>query len=204
GEITKPGDTVSIVRPIGTTIRSYSSDTDIEYDEVDGSPTSLTVDQADYFSFLMHDVDNASAYVNSFLSEDMYKMLAKTDAYVLGHYDDAASANKVEVDVSAGDADAAAALVSAIRQARARLTKQDVPEEGRYLVIGPDELNLVEEKLVLRETGLGDDVTRRGFVGQLAGFQVFVSNNVAETGDGDTTDQVRHCLFGHRSAITYA
>src|SRR5690606_8722987 len=131
GEITKPGDTVSIVRPIGTTIRAYSSDTDIEYDEVDGSPTSLVADQADYFSFLVHDVDNASAYVNSCLSQDMYGMLAKTDAYVLGHYDDAASANKVEVDVSAGDAEAAAALVSAIRQARARLTKQDVPETGR-------------------------------------------------------------------------
>lgn len=198
GEFEGIGDTVTIVRPKATTIRSYSNDTDITVDSLSSTAGTLTISEADYWAFYAHDDETISQYVDAFIAEDAYQLMSAVDTHILEHYSDAVSANKVSVDVSAGDADAAAALVSAIRQARAKLTKQNVPDVGRYLVIGPDEPNLVEEKLVARETAMGDDVTRRGFVGQLAGFSVYISNNL--DGSDVAGDEYRHCLFGHTSS----
>jgi len=197
GELVNVGDTVKIIRPLGTTIRPYSNDTDITVDEVDASENLLVADQGNYFAFYMHDNENASKYVNAFISEDAYALIQAADAYVLGKYADSDPANQIALASGYEAAD----FVEAIRDARARLTKQSVPEEGRFVVIGPDELKLVEDVLVTRNTQMGDQTLRAGFVGQLAGFNVFVSPALKETG---TSPKYRHCMFGHTSAITYA
>ncbi len=192
GDIKNPGDTVKIVRPLGTTIRPYTSGTDITVDELDASEATLVCDQADYFAFFAHDTDNIARYAQVFVQEDAGKLLAAADRYVLGQYAQAAGA---VTKATAGD------FVEAVREARAVLTKANAPDEGRWLVIGPDELKLVEDKLAQRQTTMGDQTLRAGFAGQLAGFDVYVSNALKETG---TTPKYRHALAGHISAVTFA
>lgn len=194
GELTGPEDTVKIMTPNGTTIRDYDG-TPITVDTIDGSSQELAVELSKYFAFIADDTENVSAYVDAFINEDFYALLAAAEGYVLGKYSDADAANEITFDPASDE------LVAKIREARAALTKQNVPSAGRYIVIGPDELNLVEDFLVQRETAMGDGVVRAGFEGRLAGFNVYVSNNLKETG---SSPQYRHCVYGHTSAITYA
>lgn len=193
GEIQRPGDSVRIVRPSGTTIRSYSNDTDITIDELSATDLSLTVDQSNYFAFYAHDDESIARYVQAFVAEDSYRLAAAADEYVFSQMAaSAAAANAVTVEYG-GD------FVAAIRQARAKLGKQNVSEGGRFVVIGHDDLAAIEEKLTQRETELGDWATVNGFQGMLSGFAVITSGNLPEVADTSRT-----CIFGTRSGMTYA
>lgn len=197
GNIERPGDSVKIVRPAGTTIRPYENDTDITVDELAATDQTLVVEQSNYFAFYAHDDESIARYAQAFVDEDSYALAAAADKYVLGKMADGAASTN-QVTVAAPDEDEPLDYLAAFREARAKLTKQNVPEGGRFAVIGPDDLAAIEENLSQRETDLGDWATVNGFQGMLSGFAVIVSNNLKETAT------YRHCVFGTRSGTTYA
>ena len=60
GEIKNFGDTVKINQIGDIAIKDYTKGTDIaDPDDLDGSQTTLTINQAKYFNFAIDDVDNA-------------------------------------------------------------------------------------------------------------------------------------------------
>lgn len=64
GNIRNAGDTVKINQIADITVSNYAKGTALTYEDVDGEPTTLTIDQQKYFAFKVDDVDRAQANVN--------------------------------------------------------------------------------------------------------------------------------------------
>jgi hypothetical protein len=191
GSVQRVGDTVSIVTPVGTTIRPYGSGTDITVDELDGSAQTLTADQANYFAFYAHDTDNVAAAADAFVDQDAYKLADEADKSILKAHADAGMS--VAFDSATDD------ILAKIREARKVMDLANVPSGGRWLVLSPYECEEIEKQLSARDSQMGDGVIRAGFMGELYGFDIFKSNNLEVTDTGT----IRHGLAGYSGSITY-
>ena len=87
---------------------------------------------------------------------------------------------------------------AAIRRSIQRLDDNDVPMDGRFLIVPPSSRNTLmglaryTEQAFVGETGMGNTI-RNGEIGNLYGIPVFVSSNADAATDGD-----RICLLGHK------
>ncbi|MFO7294268.1 MAG: coat protein, partial [Acidimicrobiia bacterium] len=61
GEIAQYGDTVHITTLGDPTIGTYTPHSDITIEDVDDTPTTLTIDQAKYFAFEVDDIERRQA-----------------------------------------------------------------------------------------------------------------------------------------------
>lgn len=196
GEITREGDTVKIQTPGSITTGAYTG-ADISFQSLTSATQSLAIDIARYFAFLVDDVDQAQANVNlmqSFMRESSYSLADDADELILGKYVDADSANVLgPIALSTSN------IYAQITEAKKALSVANVPSIGRWIVFSPDEIALLENSTEFTAaTSLGDETKRTGFVGRVAGLEVFESNNVVEVGS------VRRNMFGYTGAITFA
>lgn len=201
GAIENAGDTVHITRPSAVTVNSYSLRTNITVQEPTETQLSLVIDQQDYFSFDVEDIEQVQANVAlipAYLEEANYGLADAADQYVFGLYTESDASNVI---VKA--ALTASTVWAALTAAKKNLSLNNVPKSGRFVVLSPHEIELLEQSDEFqRASDLGDSVSRNGFMGRAAGFDVFESNNLTEANDG--TDDVRHCVYGHRIATTFA
>ena len=89
GDIRQQGDTVKINQIADITVRDYKKGTDITIDDVDGTPTTLTISQDKYFAFKVEDVDAAQANVNlvdAAMARASYAMRDVVDQYIAGFH----------------------------------------------------------------------------------------------------------------------
>lgn len=89
GDIRQQGDTVKINQIADITVRDYKKGTDITIDDVDGTPTTLTISQDKYFAFKVEDVDAAQANVNlvdAAMARASYAMRDVVDQYIASFY----------------------------------------------------------------------------------------------------------------------
>ena len=93
---------------------------------------------------------------------------------------------------------------AAIRRAIQRLDDNDVPMDGRFLIVPPSSRNTLmgldryTEQAFVGEVGMNNTI-RNGEIGNLYGIPVFVSSNADTATDGD-----RICLLGHRDFAVLA
>lgn len=197
GEIQNQGDTVKIISPEAITVGSYTG-ADITFEEGTSSTQDLAIDQQDYVAVTFDDVDEVQANVSlmdAYMEEINFATGDSTDQFILGLYTGADSSN-----VISSSAITASNIYNKITEAKKLLSLNNVPATGRWLVLSPREIELLEQSDDFTSASdLGDSTKRTGFAGRIAGFEVFESNNVVETG-GNT----RHLPFGHRMAITFA
>mgnify|MGYP003333213697 FL=1 len=81
------------------------------------------------------------------------------------------------------------------------LDEQNVPEEGRWIVL-PAWAGALIKGSELRQAYLtGDSVSplRNGKIGMIDRFTVYLSNNLPKTGDGDS-----YIMAGTRDAVSFA
>ena len=188
GEIRNYGDTVKINQIGDVTIKNYTKGNDIEDPEdLSGSQTMLTIDQAKYFNFSIDDVD--AAQVNPKLMDEAmkraaYGMNATTDTFLANMMYLAASNNGKNLGndstpVVPTKADAYDYLVDLSTD----LTEKDVPTEGRWAVIPAwfHGLLLKDSRFVGNGTDYNKALIEGGEVGVAAGFRIFLSNNVPNT-----------------------
>ena len=87
------------------------------------------------------------------------------------------------------------------------LDKQDVPAEGRFVVVPPEFIELlhrVDSSLVNYDWGSGPSNIRNGLVAEnVRGFMVFKTNN-SPTVPANGTDATNFIVAGHKSAIATA
>jgi N4-gp56 family major capsid protein len=87
---------------------------------------------------------------------------------------------------------------AAIRRSIQRLDDNDVPMDGRFLIVPPSSRNTLmglaryTEQAFVGEVGSANTI-RNGEIGNLYGIPVFVSSNADTATDGD-----RICLLGHK------
>lgn len=200
GEITSEGDTVKIQTPDAINVGDYTG-ADITFQGLTSATQSLLIDRAKYFAFLVDDVDQAQSNVDlmtSYMVEASFSLADELDTHMFSLYTDADASNVIPKEALT-----ASNIYGKLVEAKKLLSSNNVPMTGRWAVLSPDEIALLENSSeFISASDLGDATKQTGFAGRIAGFQVFESNNVSEANDG--VDDVRHLPFGHSIAWTLA
>ena len=198
GEISGAGDTVKIngIGPI--TVGSYTKNvTSITPETLDDASVNLLIDESKYFAFKIDDVDKAQTrpkVMNEAMREAAYALSDTADQTIAAFYA-SASVTEASTSVKSGNI---LALISKLGQ---RLDENNVPRSGRWLVVPP----WFHAKMVISDITFKTDniqVMSEGFVGRALGFDVYMSNNVANT--TTTSTPVSRIMAGTRRAIAFA
>ena len=196
GEIANEGDTVRIQTPNSINVGNYTG-ADIDFQGLTSATQSLAIDIAKYFAFLVDDVDQAQANValmQAYMQESSFSLADEADKAILNKFVDADSDNVIGPDALTNST-----IYQKCVDAKKNLSLKNVPSMGRWVVFSPEEIALIEKSSeFLAASDLGDSTKRTGFVGRIAGLEVFESNNVNQTGN------VRNNLYGYTGAITFA
>ncbi|MEV6989127.1 N4-gp56 family major capsid protein [Streptomyces sp. NPDC093228] len=202
GEVTEFGGSVVINTVADPTIENYTPYTAMTGGNASTSPQTMNIDQKKVWSLDIDDVDRAQARDDqdfvSKVSARAAHLLAKTaDSYVAGLMA-AAVTPGAEVTV-----DAAAEAYDLLVDLRTQLSQNDVPIEGRWVIVTPAFHGwlLKDPRFVSSGDALGGTTRSSGVVGQAAGFTVLESNQVP---NGPGAGAGKLVIAGHSLATTYA
>jgi len=218
----KKGDTLHIPVPTRGNASLKAASTQVTLIAATESDVAVLIDKHYEYSRLIEDITEvqALASLRRFYTEDAGYALARqvdTDVIQLGRgvqggsgtnaYSGAFSgADGSTAYVAATNTGVAALADSAIRRSIQRLDDQDVPMDGRFLIVPPSSRNTLmgiarfTEQAFVGETGSGNTI-RNGEIGNVYGVPVFVSNN-ADTTSGSTATRI--CLMGHKDFAVLA
>jgi len=201
GDIREAGDTVHITGYDDVTVHKYVRGQAITVDDVnDKEAAVLEINQSDYFAFKVNDLNKAQAKADmtgKFTNSAADNMMKNVETYISNLMDTAVDtpAKTVSVDTPA---DAYLAVVEAGR----KLDVQNVPDEGRWLVVSPDFYALLlQDSRFIEGTEAGHNTLLNGVVGQVRGFTVVKSNNVPRKSASPDTQSI---LAGTNAAVTFA
>lgn len=201
GDIREAGDTVHITGYDDVTVKKYTRGTNITVDAVtDANKGTLTIDQSDYFAFKVNDLDKVQAKADltgNFTNSAAYNMALNVEKYISGLMDKAATAPAKTISVTT-PSDAYLAVV----EARKQLDKQNVPTEGRWIVVSPDfNALLLQDSRFIEGTEAGHNTLLNGVVGSVSGFTVVESNNVPTVSGKPSKQSI---IAGTNAATTFA
>lgn len=211
GEIANAGDTVKINGIGAITVGNYAKNsTTLNWQLLQDASQTLVIDQSKYIAFKVDDIDQVQTNVNLIdeaMKEAAYSLADTIDQYVAGMHAQAASANKIGADggsaktigLGDGEGDPYRYLVDM----GTILTKANVPQEGRWCVLPAWYQGMLQkaEIIAANPNGANGDVVTNGKIGRVAGFDLYVSNNVTNDGQSTPTHRI---MFGTRMAISLA
>lgn len=211
GEIRNHGDTVHINTIGAITVKSYTKNTDIDAPEtLTTTEQNLVIDQAKYFNFQVDDVDKVQAageLVDTAMGRAAYALADVSDAYLLGVIAAGAAAGNTIGSAAAPVAITASNVYENIVKLKTKLDKANVPNTGRTIVVPPDvhSLLLLDDRFAKSTATAGQEALINGLVGRIAGFDVYMSNNV-KTGTGTDTGKTPYFEITAQitDATTYA
>lgn len=208
GAISQRGDKVHIIGLGDVTIIDYVDGTDMaDATAPDDSETLLEITEDKAFRFLVTDKQSKQAagdFLGPLMRKAGYRMKDTMDQFVASLYTDAGStigtdASPKVPNATAGDSSNVFNLLADMGK---ELSDNSVPTDGRWVIIPP-----VMEALVIKELhvsgasapGTAEGAALNGRIGRLAGFDIYVSQNVPNT--AGTKYKV---LAGTSEAITFA
>lgn len=242
GEIKSMGDKVVINNIPSITINTYQVGTTLTYEVPAPSVVELQIDKAYYFGVNVSDVieyqakpelmsmftGDAANQLKIAVDRECFKGalfdLPTNDTPFLGDaQNQGATAGEISGAYDLGTDVAPIALtgnniLQKITAMSAVLDEQNVPEDGRYLVITPYERNILMQSNLAQAQFMGDSqsMIRNGRIGQIDRFTVYVSNllptaaaNTDFNGDAFVANggvcAKRHVVVaGHKSGLTFA
>ena len=199
GELKNKGDTIRIRTAPSITINDYTGAGSTLTTEV---PTPITqdmqIDKAKYFSVQTNDVlaQQADMDLMNMFTEDAAKQLkiAIEDEVFFNTFvtngpaaaNAGATAGAISANYNLGtdlapvavSGAASAGLLNTILAMSAALDEQNVPEDGRFLVISPFDRQILMQTNIAQAyfTGDSSSIIRTGKIGMLDRFTVYVSN----------------------------
>lgn len=189
------GNTLKLNRPDNITVGDYSGT--VTYQSPTSTQRTLTINQQKYFAFKVDDISRVQAnvdLVDAYSQRAAYALADAVDQYIASLYT-AAGAGTATLDITAATPKVYEAFVELGRL----LDEQNVPRQGRWVVVSPKVYAaLLKDTNFVRATETGQQMLLTGAVGQVAGFSVFISNNVPVV-----TNQHK-CLAGINTAIVFA
>jgi hypothetical protein len=229
GEISSFGDSVKIIKEPTISVSEYTRGSDVTATKLTDDETTLVVDTANAFKFIVDDIESKMSHVNfkevaassaAYALKDAFdagvlKTLVAgaalhTDAdHVLGADLTTSGVDYAATDKSLALGDGTTGTIDPLdvlaRMARL-LDEANVPEEGRYVVAGPafyEQLSQSSSKLLNVDFNAGQGSIRNGLVtsGKLRGFSMYRSNNMPVT---PTTGATGAIVGGHMSACATA
>ncbi len=218
GEVKAMGDKVYIRTTPDVTIRDYLKGQTLTTETPQSPPVTLTIDKAKYFAVVVDDIDKAQVDVklmDMYTSDAAQKMKITIERQVFGSvYADIVAANKgtaagaesgtinlgteaSPVTINGGNA------VDKILDAGNVLDEQNVPDEGRFIVIPPWYARFLKSSDLKDAsiTGDGTSPIRNGKLGMIDRFTIYVNNNLAKITAGGNK---WHVLAGTRDGISWA
>jgi N4-gp56 family major capsid protein len=183
------------------------------------TPIELTINKGKYFSVIVDDVDEVQADVrlmDIFTNDPGEQMKIAIDNDVLNNVaanvaaaNQGATAGAISGNINLGTTGAPVAIdknnvLDTIINVGQVLDEQNVPEDGRWMVVTPWFASLLKTSDLRQAYLTGDDVSplRNGKLGMIDRFTLFVSNNINTVAAGGTNNY--HFLAGTRDAISFA
>lgn len=181
GEISQFGDTVHITSIADPTISSYTKDNDLTVQVLTDADRTLLIDQAKAFAFEIDDIDlrqvrNGGGLMSEAAQRAAFGLADVTDQYVASMMLGSAGNSLGVVDATT----ATNVYDKLVVGARTKLSQNNVPTAGRFLVVDPatvGQLLLDARFIKANEAGDGGNALRNGFVGRAGGFNIYESNN---------------------------
>ena len=226
GEISAYGDSVNIIKEPVISVYDYTRGQDTTQTKLTDQELSLVVDSAKAFKFIVDDIETKMSHVNFkevASSSAAYALKDSFDAAVLATMFSGVSSSSPDhvlgsdnaTDLAAGTFDGTGNLdigfgssehdpIDVLARMARLLDEQNVHEEGRWFVAGPDfyeVLGQASSKLLSVDFNAGQGSIRNGLVssGKLRGFDMYKSNNIAAT-----SNAAGKCLGGHISSTATA
>ena len=222
GEIKEQGDKVEIRSLPDVTINTHRKGQALDYEQPVATPVSLDIDQGKSWSFATNIVDDGQTDIKDYHEKwsDVATRQLKIaiDADVLQNvYSDAHASNignsagAIAGDIAMGAdggtsvAISKATAIDKIVECGQVLTEQDVPEEGRWMVIPAWMCTLILTS-DLKDASLAGDGTsmlRNGRLGMIDSFTLYKSNQLGTSADS-SSNTCTFMLYGTKHAITFA
>jgi len=226
GEISAFGDSVKIIKEPVISVSDYTRGSDTTATKLTDQELTLVVDSAKAFKFIVDDIETKMSHVNFkevASSSAAYALKDSFDAAVIATMFSGVSSSSPDhvlgadnaTDLAAGTFDGTGNLdigfgssehdpIDVLARMARLLDEQNVPEEGRWFVAGPDfyeVLGQASSKLLSVDFNAGQGSIRNGLVssGKLRGFDMYKSNNIAAT-----SNAAGKCLGGHISSTATA
>jgi len=212
----KKGDTVHIPAPTRGDASAKAAGSQVTLIAATEGEKTVAIDQHWEYSRLIEDIVEAQALssLRQFYTDDAGYALGRqvdTTLIRLGRkvqggggtaaYSGAFSGADGTTAYNAGANTGSGALTdAAIRRSIQRLDDQDVPMDGRFLIVPPSTRNTLmgiarfTEQAFVGEQG-GANTIRNGEIGNVYGIPVFVTSN-ADTTSGSTATRI--CLLAHK------
>lgn len=228
GEIRNQGDKIKIRTKPTVSIKDYRLDGDLEIERPTGNVLELAIDKAKYFALALDDVMEIQSDLNvmSMWADDasqQFKITVDTDV-LKGMLGQAAAANKgatagrisgnINLGVTGtplalsanGTAGGAVEILDAILRMGQVLDEQNIPEDGRWLVMPVWAANLIKRSELRQAYLTGDAVTplRNGKLGQIDRFTLYTSNLLPTGTVGGLASGEFAMYAGHAHGLTFA
>ena len=217
----KKGDVVHIPAPTRGNASVKAASTQVTLIAATESEVQVAIDQHYEYSRLIEDIVEAQALASlrNFYTEDAgYALARQVDTSIIqvgrsvqggggtSAYSGAFSgADGTTAYVAGANTGLGALTDAAIRRSIQRLDDNDIPMDGRFLVIPPSSRNTLmglaryTEQAFVGESG-GNNTIRNGEIGNLYGTPVFVTSN-ADTTSGTTACRI--ALMGHKDFAVF-
>ena len=187
GEIKQFGDTVKIFRLNDVTVKKYTKNTDIDTPEtLNAEELMLVIDQSNYFNFYVDKIDIAQSKLELVDKASMnaaYMLAAEADKYVA----DLLKAGTATAELGNDGTPIVITKENAydmLVKTKVLLDKKNVPAEGRWVVFPPEyEGFMLLDPRFAYNTGQSENRLVNGKVARAAGFDIYISNNVPNTGN---------------------
>lgn len=212
----KKGDSVHIPKPGRGSANAKAASTQVTLNTDTATEVIVNIDQHWEYSILIEDIveTQALASMRQFYTDDAgYALARKVDSLLLqlgrgvngGDGTAAYTGAYSGADGTTAYTGTAGALTdAAIRRSIQRLDDNDVPMDGRFLIVPPSTRNTLmgiarfTEQAFVGEAGNANTI-RNGEIGNVYGIPVFVTSNADAATDGD-----RICLLGHKDFAVLA
>lgn len=220
GEIKGQGDLVKIRTRPTLTINDYTAGQNLVNQRPTSSVVELLIDKGKYWSAIADDVLSIQADIDQMnlwstdASEQMKIAIDRDVLAVLPAQVAAANrgltAGRISGNINLGVAGTPLAITKVnvldlLIDANEALSQQNIPEQGRFMVIPFWAASLIK-KSDLKDASLSGDgvsVLRNGRLGMVDGCTIYVSNNLPSVTDGAIAG-VSNILVGHKNALTFA
>jgi hypothetical protein len=191
GEIKSQGDTVKVPKLDAVAVRDYVKGQPISYDEVTGTTLDISVDKVKYFGLRAEDIDVLQS------APDFLDGATKNAAYALKDVIDMYSAEVLtagagtklfasvpySLGTTVGADDAVIDLFTTLAM---ELDQLNVPRAGRFCIIPPYVVKALSLSII--KAGMPNTAPiSEGFITRIAGFDVYMSNNLPVDTDDNAT-----------------
>lgn len=208
GEVRRFGDSVKITDYTDPSVASYTSYSDITWNAVADGTRTLSIDQANYVTQEIDDIDEAQArdsgeLMRKVLEAMAYKLRDTQDVYIFGQMESSVSTSNPDHYIDEQTISTASSAYELLVDMSVDLDEVNVPEEQRWVAVTPSFYGLLlkDDRFVAAGDAPGAATRANGRIGEAAGFQVYKSNNLP---DGAGSGAGKAIIAGYRGATTVA